>query len=85
MREGHAEKCYYCEKLCNSLSANPGDWPIGLCHRNEPGVVKWHHTRCVSDKLRKLEDIGDRWKRVVFWFFAILFISLWYLLLFLGV
>jgi hypothetical protein len=49
--EGHGEACYYCGEKCNSLAFNPGRWPIPLTHPNEPGVVKWHHIRCVSERL----------------------------------
>jgi hypothetical protein len=49
--EGHGEACYYCGEECNSLAGNPGRWPIPLTHPDEPGVVKWHHIRCVSERL----------------------------------
>lgn len=49
--EGQGAPCYYCGKPCNHLAADPGQWPIALCHRDEPGVVKWHHERCVSERL----------------------------------
>lgn len=49
---GHEAACYYCGKPCNSLAANPGQWPIPLCHEDEPGKVKWHHTGCVSERLK---------------------------------
>lgn len=50
-REGHREPCYYCQEPCNSLAGNPNLWPIALCHADDPGVVKWHHTGCVSSRL----------------------------------
>lgn len=49
--EGHDAPCYYCKEPCDSLAGNPGRWPIPLCHRDEPGVVKWHHTGCVAERL----------------------------------
>lgn len=51
MLEGHNEPCYYCAKLCDSLAGNPSHWPIPLCHEDEPGRVKWHHTGCVTERL----------------------------------
>ena len=55
MLEGHNELCYYCKEPCNSLAGNPGKWPIALSHPDEPGVVKWHHTGCISERLIRLE------------------------------
>ncbi len=52
---GHKESCYYCSKPTNCLSANPNEWAIPLCHKEEPGVVKWHHIGCVSERLAKLQ------------------------------
>jgi hypothetical protein len=49
--EGHEQPCYYCGEPCNALAGNPGLWPVGLHHREDPGVVKWHHDRCVSLRL----------------------------------
>lgn len=57
MIEGHDQPCYYCKKLCCSYAGNPSMWPIPLCHEDEPGVVKWHHTGCVSERLWQLEQI----------------------------
>lgn len=45
------EPCYYCGKMTNRLSANPNEWSIPLCHRDEPGKVKYHHIGCVSSRL----------------------------------
>jgi hypothetical protein len=50
--QGHNEPCYFCGRACNALAGNPGEWPIPLCHADEPGVVKWHHTSCVQERLR---------------------------------
>lgn len=51
--EGHDEECYYCHDKCNSFAGNPSLWPVGLCHSDEPGRLKWHHTGCVSERLHK--------------------------------
>ena len=51
--EGHGENCYYCAKACDSLAGNPSMWPVGLCHPDAPGRLKWHHTGCVSERLHK--------------------------------
>jgi hypothetical protein len=48
--QGHGQPCYYCGKPCNCLIGNPNAWPIPLCHADEPGVVKWHHTGCVAER-----------------------------------
>ena len=55
--EGHNEPCYFCKRPCNSLHGNPGLWPIPLCHTDEPGVVKWHHTICVMERLQERENL----------------------------
>jgi len=55
--QGHNKPCYYCGEPCNSLAGNPGKWPVALCHADEPGVVKWHHGGCVSERLVRLERI----------------------------
>lgn len=49
--QGHAAPCYYCGEPCDSYAGNPAKWPIPLCHADDPGVVKWHHTGCVSARL----------------------------------
>lgn len=50
-QEGHREPCYYCGEPCNSLLGNPGLWPLAFCHADDPGVVKFHHTHCVTRRL----------------------------------
>ena len=32
----HGMPCYYCGEPADSLSGNPGKWPIALCHKDEP-------------------------------------------------
>lgn len=49
--QGHDEPCFYCGENCNSFAGNPSLWPIPLCHRDEPGIVKWHHIGCVTERL----------------------------------
>lgn len=49
--QGHDEPCYYCGEPCSSLAGSPSRWPLPLCHRDDPGKVKWHHTGCVTDRL----------------------------------
>lgn len=51
MPEGHDKACYYCGDPCNGLAGNPAKWPIPLCHKDDPGRVKWHHAGCVMDHL----------------------------------
>lgn len=55
--EGHDAPCYYCGQPCNTYAGNPGLWPLGFTHEDEPGVVKWHHTGCVQGRLRELERV----------------------------
>ena len=54
LSEGHGQPCYYCGKPCNNLTGRCGQWAVGLCHEDEPGVVKWHHDQCVSERLAAL-------------------------------
>ena len=60
MSEGHNEPCYYCGEPCNSLAGDPGKWPVGLCHSDEPGVVKYHHEACVNDRLESVARLTER-------------------------
>lgn len=62
--DGHDELCYYCGKPCNALAGNPHEWPIPLCHSDEPGVVKWHHIGCVSQRLERLDMIDKSVKEI---------------------
>lgn len=48
--------CYYCGKPVNNLAGNPGLWSVGLCHADDPGVVKWHHVKCVSERLGERDE-----------------------------
>ena len=57
--EGHGKSCYYCEEPCDGYAGNPGKWPVALTHEDEPGKVKWHHTSCVSERLRELVAVED--------------------------
>jgi len=52
--------CYYCGKKTNSLSMNPGDWAIFLCHEDEPGKVKPHHESCVMKRLREYDKQSQK-------------------------
>lgn len=55
---GHKEPCYYCGEPCNSLAGDPGKWPVALCHSDEPGVMKWHHSHCVSIRLAQASKLS---------------------------
>ena len=59
--QGHEQPCYYCGEPCDSLAANPSKWPIGLCHSDEAGKVKWHHEGCIAYRVRIADEIlkGD--------------------------
>ena len=54
--DGHNEPCYYCGELTNSLAGDPGSWPLGFTHNDGTGVVRWHHTRCVQERLFKQDE-----------------------------
>lgn len=58
--QGHDEACYYCGAKCSALDGDPARWPVALCHPEEPGVVKWHHSGCVSDKLNDWQNMPNR-------------------------
>jgi hypothetical protein len=62
--EGHGRLCYYCGDPCSSLAGNPMMWPIPLCHSDDPGVVKWHHTGCVSSRLERIAEMEASRHRV---------------------
>jgi TolA-binding protein len=55
--EGHDKPCYYCGERCSRLSAFSSKWPVALCHEDEPGVVKWHHDGCVSERLARIASL----------------------------
>ena len=59
-KNGHKQPCYYCQDLCDIFAGNPSLWPIALCHSDDPGKVKWHHTGCVSRRLAALEIMKQR-------------------------
>lgn len=48
---GHGASCYYCGEPVNNLHGNPWLWSVALCHADDPGRVKWHHTGCVTKRL----------------------------------
>jgi hypothetical protein len=54
--QGHGSACFYCGAKCDSFAGNPSKWPIPLCHGDDPGVVKWHHIGCVSERLLRVEN-----------------------------
>ena len=49
--QGHDEFCEFCGERCNGFAGNPSEWPIALCHPDGTGIVKWHHERCVSERI----------------------------------
>lgn len=57
MNEGHGEQWYFCTELCDSLAGDPGEWPIGFPHKENPGVVRYHHSRCVTVRLDLLSRL----------------------------
>ncbi len=69
--QGQGEPCYYCGEQCDHLAGNPSKWPIVLCHRDEPGKPKWHHTGCVTARLVENQtapqagDVAERLRKIV--------------------
>lgn len=63
--DGHDKPCYYCAELCDGLSGDPGKWPIRLTHKDEPGVMKYHHTKCVQMKLIENASTIDLFKELM--------------------
>lgn len=67
MIEGHDQPCYYCKKPCDTFAASPSLWPLPLCHVDDPGKVKWHHTGCVMERLIEncsIEVLKERLKQL---------------------
>lgn len=62
-RQAHDGPCYYCNKPTNGYAGNPGMWPVMLCHPDDPGVVKYHHVKCVSERLAEVERLKAEAKR----------------------
>jgi hypothetical protein len=53
--EGDNQTCHFCKKPCSAFAGNPSEWPIALVPiDSEPGVVAWHHTGCVTERLASL-------------------------------
>jgi hypothetical protein len=50
------EPCHYCGEPCDALAGNPGLWPLGFAHSEDPGVCKWHHARCVTQRLALADE-----------------------------
>lgn len=56
---GEGEACYYCGKPCDALTGNASLWPVALPHKDDPGVMKWHHVKCVSERLEREKDLEN--------------------------
>lgn len=50
---GHEEPCAFCAKPCDVFAADPGKWPVGLTHPDHTGILRWHHHKCVEERLFK--------------------------------
>lgn len=48
--------CIWCGGQTNSLSAFPGDWPLHMPWGEPAGVNKFHHERCVLERLRAAQN-----------------------------
>lgn len=49
--QGDNEPCYYCGKPCNAFAGDPGLWPVGFAQADGTGICRWHHSRCVVERL----------------------------------
>lgn len=43
--------CFYCGEMTSSYAGDPGRWPLRFCQRDGTGITRYHHTRCVTDRL----------------------------------
>ena len=55
--DDHDGNCYWCGERTCGVSAHPGEWPIMLCHEDDPGVSKHHHERCLYERLDRLKNL----------------------------
>lgn len=49
--EGDDEPCFYCSEPCDPYAGDPGRWPVGFAQADGTGICRWHHARCVVDRL----------------------------------
>jgi hypothetical protein len=56
--------CYYCRVPTESLSANPGRWPLFFSHADAPGVAKPHHMACVQGRMELGEQLRAAWDKL---------------------
>lgn len=63
--QGHDQPCYYCEKQTSDIAGDPGMWSVALCHTDDPGKIKWHHQRCIFERLEQLTALRAREARLV--------------------
>ncbi|MCK1503898.1 hypothetical protein [Bradyrhizobium sp. 18] len=43
--------CFYCGEATSSYAGDPGRWPLRFCQRDGTGITRYHHTRCVTDRI----------------------------------
>jgi len=60
LRDGHGRPCHYCSEPCNGFAGDPGRWPLGFCQPDGTGIIRWHHTRCVTHRLVRLGELEAR-------------------------
>lgn len=58
-------RCYYCGEQTNTLIGDPSMWAMRFCHADDPGVVKYHHTGCVTERLKRLERAEEALRQVL--------------------
>jgi hypothetical protein len=46
--DGH---CFYCRAMTNHFAGDPGLWPLRFCQPDGTGIARFHHARCVTDRL----------------------------------
>lgn len=50
-------RCAYCGEYTEPLAGNPGKWPLHFSHADGTGLVRAHHTRCVTQRLEEWDGL----------------------------
>lgn len=51
---GEDGPCFYCGEQTCSVAGDPGRWPLVFCQPEGTGIVRFHHTSCVTERLAAL-------------------------------
>jgi hypothetical protein len=52
--------CFYCGKRTSRIAGDPGQWPLIFCQPDGTGFVRYHHTRCVVDRLPDVKPTSQK-------------------------